>query len=57
MEWFAQNSRVITAVSSLFTLFVWVFYARILYRNFARTRRPRLIINRGHGNGPEEHAA
>ncbi|KFF48012.1 hypothetical protein GY26_17035 [Gammaproteobacteria bacterium MFB021] len=51
MEWFAQNSRAITAVSSLFTLFVWIFYAQILYRNFARTRRPRIIINRGHGNG------
>ena len=46
MEWFAHNSRAITAVSSLLTLFVWVFYAQILYRNFARTRRPRIIINR-----------
>lgn len=51
MEWLSQYSASITALTSIATLFVWVFYAQILYRNFARTRRPRIIINRGHGNG------
>lgn len=50
MEWLSQYSASITALTSIATLFVWVFYAQILYRNFARTRRPRIIINRGHGN-------
>lgn len=50
MEWLSEHSKAITAVTSILTLFVWFFYAQILYRNFARTRRPRIIINRGHGN-------
>lgn len=50
MEWVAAHSKEITAVTSMATLAVWIFYAQILYRNFARTRRPRIIINQGHGN-------
>ncbi|GHB22994.1 hypothetical protein [Salinicola rhizosphaerae] len=50
MEWLTENSRAISAVTSICTLFVWIFYAQILYRNFARTRRPRIIINRGQGD-------
>lgn len=50
MEWLSEHSKAITAITSILTLFVWFFYAQILYRNFARTRRPRIIINRGHGN-------
>lgn len=50
MEWLSSHSQSISAITSILTLFVWFFYAQILYRNFARTRRPRIIINRGHGN-------
>lgn len=50
MEWLSEHSKAITAITSILTLLVWFFYAQILYRNFARTRRPRIIINRGHGN-------
>lgn len=50
MEWLSAHSQSISAITSILTLFVWFFYAQILYRNFARTRRPRIIINRGHGN-------
>ncbi|MAM58137.1 MAG: hypothetical protein CMN25_12455 [Salinicola sp.] len=50
MEWLSEQSKAITAVTSILTLLVWFFYAQILYRNFARTRRPRIIINRGYGN-------
>ncbi|OHY97951.1 hypothetical protein [Salinicola sp. MIT1003] len=50
MEWLSEHSKAISAITSILTLFVWFFYAQILYRNFARTRRPRIIINRGHGN-------
>ncbi|WP_110658037.1 hypothetical protein [Salinicola halimionae] len=50
MEWLSAHSQTISAITSILTLFVWFFYAQILYRNFARTRRPRIIINRGHGN-------
>lgn len=50
MEWLSEHSNAITAITSILTLFVWFFYAQILYRNFARTRRPRIIINRGHGD-------
>lgn len=50
MEWLTHYSKALTAATSVLTLFVWFFYAQILYRNFARTRRPRIIINRGQGN-------
>lgn len=50
MQWLSAHSQAITAITSLLTLLVWFFYAQILYRNFARTRRPRVIINRGHGS-------
>ncbi|WP_251977433.1 hypothetical protein [Salinicola avicenniae] len=49
MQWLSDHAEAISAASSILTLFVWIFYAQILYRNFARTRRPRIIINRGHG--------
>lgn len=50
MEWLSEHSAVISSGTSVLTLLVWIFYAQILYRNFARTRRPRIIINRGRGN-------
>lgn len=49
MEWISNNSDSISAIASVLTLFVWVFYAQLLYANFSRQRRPRIIINRGSG--------
>ncbi|MGP9766281.1 hypothetical protein ACT3UM_11165 [Halomonas sp. AOP13-D3-9] len=51
MEWLNDNAQAISAVSSICTLFVWVFYAQLLYNGYVRQRRPRVIINRGRGIG------
>lgn len=51
MEWLNNNAQAISAVASICTLFVWMFYAQLLYNGYARQRRPRVIINRGRGIG------
>ncbi|EHJ91591.1 hypothetical protein [Vreelandella boliviensis] len=51
MEWLNANAQAISAVASICTLFVWVFYAQLLYNGYVRQRRPRVIINRGRGIG------
>lgn len=53
MEWLNDNAQAISAVASICTLFVWVFYAQLLYNGYVRQRRPRVIINRGKGIGVE----
>lgn len=53
MEWLNDNAQAISAVASICTLFVWIFYAQLLYNGYARQRRPRVIINRGKGTGVE----
>lgn len=49
MEWITDNAEAISAIASVLTLFVWVFYAQLLYANYSRQRRARIIINRGSG--------
>lgn len=51
MEWLSAHGTAISAITSICTLFVWVFYAQLLYAGYARQRRPRIIINRGKGIG------
>ncbi|MEA2117353.1 hypothetical protein [Halovibrio sp. HP20-50] len=51
MEWLNDNAQAISAVASVCTLFIWVFYAQLLYNGYVRQRRPRVIINRGKGIG------
>ncbi|MFB9867810.1 hypothetical protein [Vreelandella sulfidaeris] len=53
MEWLNDNAQAISAIASICTLFVWIFYAQLLYNGYVRQRRPRLIINRGKGIGME----
>lgn len=53
MEWLNDNAQAISAVASVCTLFVWIFYAQLLYNGYARQRRPRIIINRGKGIGTD----
>lgn len=51
MEWLNDNAQAISAVTSICTLLVWVFYAQLLYNGYVRQRRPRIIVNRGKGVG------
>ncbi|WP_136246545.1 hypothetical protein [Halomonas borealis] len=49
MQWLNQNASAIGAITSTLTLLIWLFYAQLLYNGYIRQRRPRIIINRGHG--------
>ena len=53
MQWLNDNAQAISAVASICTLFVWVFYAQLLYNGYVRQRRPRIIVNRGKGIGTD----
>ncbi|MEC9483192.1 MAG: hypothetical protein UMU75_07670 [Halomonas sp.] len=47
LDWISQHSKVLTVLTSIGTLIIWLVYAQLLYLGFRRQRRPRLIINRG----------
>ena len=49
-DWFQQNSSVISALTSLATLLVWATYLQIIYQDYKRQRRPRLIIHQTQGS-------
>ncbi|MFP4350404.1 MAG: hypothetical protein ACOC0H_04430 [Thermodesulfobacteriota bacterium] len=44
LEWLTRNSSLISALSSLFMVLIWVFYAHLLYRDFRTRNHPRVII-------------
>lgn len=47
MEWISQNSGTLQFFTNLGTLFVWLFYAQLLYNNYRRDTRARILINKG----------
>ncbi|PAU79352.1 hypothetical protein [Halomonas salipaludis] len=49
MQWISDHAPAINAIAGVLTLFVWLFYAQLLYNGYIRQRRARLIINRGQG--------
>lgn len=48
-QWLSDNRDWITALTNIGTLFVWVFYAQLLYGGYRRQRRPRILVNKGVG--------
>ncbi|BES73650.1 hypothetical protein RE428_46680 [Marinobacter nanhaiticus D15-8W] len=48
-EWISQHSSTLQVFTSLGTLFIWLFYAQLLYSNYKRDTRPRVLINKGVG--------
>ncbi|WP_088743677.1 hypothetical protein [Cobetia sp. QF-1] len=51
LEWIANNAKSISAAASIGSFFIWLVYAQLLYHNFRRQRRPRVLINRGKSKG------
>ena len=49
LDFVSNNYVVITSITSIGTLFVWIFYAHLLYSGYKRQRRPRVLINKGIG--------
>lgn len=54
-EWIEQNTRLLSLAVNAGMLIVWLFYAQLLFSNYRRSRRPRIIINQGIGSGLSAH--
>jgi hypothetical protein len=52
-EWLENNNGAVSALASILTLLVWTLYFQLLYNNYRRLRRPRILINRGAGQTAE----
>jgi hypothetical protein len=48
-QWLLDNHGAVSAIASILTLFVWGLYFQLLYNNYRRLRRPKILINRGAG--------
>ncbi|MBS9405136.1 hypothetical protein KG088_16050 [Halomonas sp. TRM85114] len=46
-DWLVAHKELVTILTNIGTLLIWLVYAQLLYFGFRRQRRPRLIINRG----------
>lgn len=46
-DWLVAHQELVTILTNIGTLLIWLVYAQLLYFGFRRQRRPRLIINRG----------
>jgi|LNFM01.1.fsa_nt_gb hypothetical protein len=55
MNWLADNSGAIQAVTGILTMLVWVVYLHALLMNYARQRRPEILITYGAGKGLASH--
>lgn len=54
-EWIKQNAELLSVFINVGMLLVWLLYAQLLFSNYRRSRRPRIIINRGIGTGMGAH--
>ncbi len=52
LEWLRQNSQLISSLTYVLLLLVWIFYANLLYRSYQRQRTPLVYIH-AQGAGPE----
>ena len=49
MEFIYRHSELISMLSNVGVLLVWLVYAQLLYLNFSRQRKPKININQIHG--------
>ncbi len=52
-DWLKDNHGAVSATASILTLLVWTLYFQLLYNNYRRLPRPRILINRGAGQTTE----
>ena len=53
VQWIAQHSQAISALTSIGTLLVWVIYLQIFVSSYRRQLRATLLITHGAGDGLE----
>lgn len=53
MQWIVEHRELITAVTGVGTLAVWVVYLQVFVSNYRRQLRATLLITRGAGSGLE----
>lgn len=51
MEWIKGHSEIITALSGVGSLLVWIIYLQVFVRSYRRQLRATLLITRGPGEG------
>ncbi|HEX7022051.1 MAG TPA: hypothetical protein VF171_04275, partial [Trueperaceae bacterium] len=49
--WLKENSGVISAVTGIATVFIWVAYAQLFFAQYRQQRRPRLFLHVAPGRG------
>ncbi|MDX1654731.1 MAG: hypothetical protein R3310_05925 [Candidatus Competibacteraceae bacterium] len=54
-DWFVDNLDLITTLTNVAMLLVWIFYARLLYKDFRRQRSPVIFIHRTFGEELNPH--
>lgn len=55
MHWFIENAQAVSAIASLGTLCIWSIYLTIFWRGYRRQLKPKLVINKGEGDGLDAH--
>ncbi len=55
MTWLVEHAQVVSAAASVGTLCIWSIYLTIFWRGYRRQLKPKLVINRGEGNGLDAH--
>lgn len=50
LDFITENYTIVASMTSIGTLFVWMFYAQLLYNSYRRQRLPRVLINKGVGD-------
>ncbi len=55
LQWIAQNQAVVTAITGIGTLLVWIVYLQVFVSSYRRQLRPKILITRGAGDGLEAH--
>ena len=48
--WLQQNSEIVAALTSVATLLVWATYLQLIFQDYKRQRRPRLIVHQTQGS-------
>lgn len=48
--WLQTNADVISSLSAIATLAVWALYLQLIYGSLSRSRRSKILINRGAGH-------